>query len=516
MDSQSKFTIWLRGSGWAILLIAAVQFALHLWTNAHDNLFRDELYYLATAQHLDFGYVEFPPFVALAAAFSRAVLGTTPLAIRILPALAGAAIVLLTADMVAMLGGGLAAQVLAAIAIAVGPVFIGSSGLLSMDPFDQLWWTLAAWVLGRLIRDQRPRLWLAFGVVIGFGLLTKLTIAFFLVALLIGLLLSRERRLLFNKWLIFGGLIAFAMTIPYLVWQVRHGFPVIEYTAAYSSGKTFQASPVEFFLQQVLTLNPFSLPLWLGGLYFVFFAAAGRSYRAFGWAYVFLYLFFMIQKTKFYWLSPAYPMLFAAGAYGFQLVLQGRPRLAWLRTAYTIMLAAVGLITVPMAIPILPPEAFIRMNAALGGPGEIKTENLQSAALPQNYADRYGWKEMAAAAKQAYDTLSPAEQAEACFLTTNYGEAGAIDLYGAALGLPRAISGHNSYYLWGPQGCSGKVLISIGRPLRDLKDAFESVEAGPTWSCKYCMPYENGAPIYIARGLKYPIEEAWPTTKDFN
>jgi Dolichyl-phosphate-mannose-protein mannosyltransferase len=425
------------------------------------------------------------------------------------------AMVLLTANMVAMLGGGLLAQVLAAIVMAFAGPFLGGSGILSMDPFDQLWWTLAAWVLVKMIKEQRPRLWIAFGVVIALGLLTKLTIAFFVIGLLIGLLLSRERHLLFHRWLIYGGLIAVVVTIPYLVWNASHGWPLLEFTQHYASGKTFQATPLQFFVQQMITLNPLSLPLWLGGLFFLFFVPAGRSYRAFGWAYVFLYLFFMIQKTKYYWLSPAYPMLFAAGAYALQMLVQRWPKVRWLQPSYLAILALTWLLFVPTSIPILSPEAFIKANAMVRGFGTVKQENLESSELPQGYADRYGWTEMVAALKQAYDTLTPAEQAEACILTTNYGEAGAVDVYGPALGLPKAISGHNTYYLWGPQGCTGKVIISIGRPLQDLSGAFESVVAGPTWSCKYCMPYENGASIFIGRGLKLPMQEAWPTVKGY-
>ena len=436
--------------------------------------------------------------------------------LRLLPALAGVAIILLTANMVAMLGGGAAAQALAAIAVGFGPTFMAISGMLSMDPFDQLWWTLTAWILVRMIKEQKPRMWLIFGIVVGLGLLTKLTIAFFVLALIIGLLLSQERKLLFQRWLIYGGLIAAGMTIPFLVWQAQHGFPVLEFTGAYASGKTFQAGTVDFFVQQILTNDPVALPLWLGGLYFLFFVPAGRPYRAFGWAYVLLYAFFMILKAKFYWLTPAYPMLFASGAYGLQRFVERLPRARWFQPAYLGVLALTSLLLVPFAIPILPPDAFIRANAILGGVGEVKQESLQSSALPQNYADRYGWREMVAAVKQAYDTLSPTEQAEACILTRNYGEAGAIDYYGPALGLPRAISGHNSYYVWGPRGCSGKVIISIGRPLTDLVGSFESVEAGPAWKCQYCMPYENGTPIFIARGLMYPMQEAWPTVKSFN
>ncbi len=516
MDTRAGFSGWLRRQGWIILLIAAVQFGLHLWTNSHDNIFRDEMYYLVAAQHPAFSYLEYPPFVALVAGVSRALMGDSVLAIRLFPAIAGVIIILLTANMAALLGGGPAAQVLAALAVAFGPVFIGSSGLLTMDPFDQLWWTLLAWVLVRMLRDQEPRRWLIAGAVIGIGLQTKLTIAFFVLALLAGILLTPSRKLLFNKWLVFGGLIALAIISPYLVWQASHGFPVVEYTANYSSGKTFQASPIEFLLQQVLTINPLALPLWLGGLYFLFFVPAGKPYRPFGWAYLFLFVFFMLQKAKFYWLSPAYPALLAAGAYGLERLIRNWPRPGWVQPTYAAVLAITGLLLVPFAIPILTPEAFIQLNASIGGAGEVKQESLTASELPQAFADRYGWREMVAAAGDAYASLTPDEQAKACILTTNYGEAGAMEYYGRELGLPRTISGHNSYYLWGPQGCTGEVLISVGRPLRDLSDAFESVTAGPAWSCKYCMPYENGTWIYIARGPKLTMAQAWPTVKDWN
>lgn len=516
MITQISFANWLRRSGWVILLIALVQFILHLWVNSHDNFFRDELYYMAAAQHLSAGYVEFPPFVALVAAFSRAIIGSSVLAIRLLPALAGVLVVLLTADMVAELGGGLLAQVLAAVSIALGPVFIGTSGLLTMDSFDQLWWTLAAWVLVRLIKQHQARMWLVFGLVVGIGLLTKLTIAFFVIALMFGLLLSKQCSLLFNRWLIIAGLIALAILSPYLIWQASHGFPVLEYTKSYfSSGKTYQATPTEFFVQQVTAMNPLAFPLWLGGLYFLFFTAAGKPYRAFGWAYIFLYVFFMLQKAKFYWLAPAYPMLFASGSYALERLAtstRAAGRLRWMSPAYLLILVLTGGFFVPFAIPILPPETFIKLSS---GTSEIQTENLQSSALPQNFADRYGWREMVTGVKAAYDTLTPQEQTEACIVTSNYGEAGAIDFYGPALGLPKAISGHNSYFIWGPQGCTGKVFITINVRLQDIAGSFESVEPAGQTACTYCMPFENNAPIGIARGLKAPIETAWPGIKTY-
>ncbi len=505
MTTHISFSNWLRraSQGWIIWLIALVQFILHLWANSHDNFFRDELYYMAAAQHLSPGYVEFPPFVALVAGFSRAVLGSSVLAMRLLPALAGACMVLLTADMVAELGGGLLAQVLAAVAIALGPVFIGSSGLLTMDIFDQLWWTLAAWVLLRLIKRQQPRMWLIFGVVAGIGLMDKLTIAFFVIALLFGLLLSGQHRLLFNRWLLLGGAIALVIVSPYLVWQIQHGFPVLEYTRSYALGKTYhQDTPLEFFGQQVLTVNPFAFPLWLGSLYFLFFVPAGKPYRAFAWAYLLLYAFFMIEKTKDYWLSPAYPMLLASGSYALERLaasIRAAGRLRWMAPAYLLIVVLSGSFLLPFAIPLLPPEAFVRANIA----------------LPDIYSDRYGWREMVTAVKAAYDMLTPQEQTEACIFASNYGEAAAVDFYGPALGLPKAISGHNSYFIWGPQGCTGKVLITINVSVQVLASGFESVEPAGKTSCIYCMPYENNAPINIARGLKVNIEKAWPGVKVF-
>ncbi|MGE5072239.1 MAG: ArnT family glycosyltransferase [Anaerolineae bacterium] len=516
MQTQSAFAAWLRRSGWAIVLIAAVQFILHLWVNSHDGIFRDELYYVAAGQHLSPGYVEYPPFVALVAAFSKFLFGTSVLGLRLLPAVAGAAMVLLVADMVAELGGGLPAQLLAGLAIALGPVFIGSSGILSMEPFDQLWWPLAAWVLLRMIKRQEPRMWLWMGVVIGFGLLTKLTMGFFVLALLAGLPLSGQRKLLFTRWLIFGGLIALVMLSPYLAWQAAHGFPVIEYTRIYSHGKVFDAGPVGYLLQQVLTVNPLALPLWLGGLYFLFFVPAGKPYRAFGWAYLLLYVLVFVQNAKFYWLSPAYPMLLASGAYSLERLVAQRPRLKWMQPAYLCTIVVSGLLLVPFAIPLLPVQTFLQATKLMGSAAEVKTENLTSSELPQNYADRYGWPELVNSVKQAYDTLTPEEKKEACVFAANYGEAGAIDLYGPALGLPKAISGHNSYFMWGPQGCTGKVLITVNIPQTDLEGSFESIKLFGWTSCRYCMPYENNAPILIVRGLKAPIDQVWPGTKSYS
>lgn len=515
MKALDSFYAWLRRWRWP-LLIALLPFALHLWVNAHDNFFRDELYYMAAAQHLDLGYVDYPPFIALATGFERAIFGSSVLAIRLMPAIANAVLVLIAAAMVMELGGGLLAQCLAAMAVALGPVFLGSSGLMSMDPFDQLWWGLTAFILLRLIKHEEPRQWLLFGLVAGVGMITKVTMSFYCFALVVGLLLSPNRRLLFNRWLVLGGLIALVIFSPYIIWQFLHGFPTLDFWKFYATSKTYPVTPLEFFGQQVQTINLFAFPLALAGLYFLFFVPNGKPYRVFAWAYLILYVLFTIQKTKFYFLSPAYPVLFASGAYAIEQFVSTRPRWNWLSITYVGTLLITGLLFAPFAIPILPMDTFIRLNNFLGGRANVKTERLQESSLPQNFADRYGWPEMVGQIAQAYDTLTPQEKTEACILTQNYGEAGAVDFYGPALGLPKAISGHNSYYIWGPDGCTGKVIITVGFPQSDLDPVFESVQVAGKVECGYCMPYENGAPILIGRGLTVSIQNAWPTTKSFN
>jgi 4-amino-4-deoxy-L-arabinose transferase-like glycosyltransferase len=518
MKIQDAFVAWVRRTGWPVLLIALLQLALHLWVAAHDTIFRDELYYIAAGRHLSPGYVEYPPFVALAAAFSGLVFGPTSLfGLRILPALAGVAVILLVADMVREMGGSRGAQILAALGIGFAPIFIANSGLLTMDPFDGLWWTLTAWLLVRMITRQQPRLWIALGVAIGVGLLTKLPIAFFVIALLIGLLLSGQRKLIFNRWPFIGAAIALVIVSPYLIWQAVHGFPVVEYTRLYSQGKVFAAGPLGFLLQQIITMNPLALPLWLGGLYFLFFTAAGRPYRAFAWAYVLLYIFFFLQTAKFYWLSPAYPMLFAGGACGLDLLVQKRPRLTWMQPAYIWTLLISGLLLTPFSMPLVSPETYVQASKSTGGVLQVQTENLTSSALPQGFADRFGWREMADTVKAAYDTLTPEEQAKACVIARNYGEAGAVAFYGPTLGMDvPVLSGHNSYYVWGPQGCTGEIMISLGYPVQDVANSFDSVEDAGAVSCQYCMPYENGIRVLILRGLKVPMQDAWPTTKMYN
>ncbi|MGH2479389.1 MAG: glycosyltransferase family 39 protein, partial [Ktedonobacteraceae bacterium] len=340
-----------------LVYLALLKFLAHLVVSGNYGFFRDELYYIDAGKHLAFGYVEFPPFIALLAASIHTVIGNSLVAYHLFPALAGAVLVLLTGLIARELGGGRFAQCLAALASLSVLTFLAIDSIFSMDSFDELWWVLLAYILIRLIKRDRPRLWLLFGLVAGIGLMTKVTMLMFGFAIVAGLLLTPQRKYLLNKWAWAGGAIAFAFLVPYVLWNAANGWPTLEFWSTYTSGHANPTSALGFLYQQVLTMNPLTLPLWLAGLYYYFFTQAGKPYRALGWAYVILYVLFTITRAKLYFLAPAYPMLFAAGS-----VMIGRmmskPRLGWLKPAYISLLLLVSLLLAPTVMPILPPSLY--------------------------------------------------------------------------------------------------------------------------------------------------------------
>ncbi len=495
--------------------ITCIKFLLHLATSGNYGFFRDELYYIEAGKHLAFGYVDFPLLTALLAAFVRTVLGGSLIAYHVVPALAGALLVLLTGLIARELGGGRLAQCLAALASLTAPAFLGVDSLFSMDSLDELWWVLLAFILIRLLRRNSPRLWLLFGLVAGIGLMTKITMLMFGFAIVVGLLLTPQRKFLWSKWAWIGGAIAFAFLLPYILWNAANSWPTLEFWRTYSQLHANLVSPLEFFAQQVTVMNPLTLPLWLAGLYYYFFTQTGKPYRVLGWAFVALYILFTLMHAKLYFLSPAYPMLFAAGALSFEHF-TSRRLWGWLRPTYLSLLVLTGLVFAPIVMPILPPSIYGTVTAPLGGNAGIKVENRTTSTLPQQLADRFGWDTMTATVARVYRSLPADEQAQACFFTENYGEAGAINFYGPQYHLPPAISGHNNYYLWGPGNCTGAVIITIGYSSGDLQPAFASISQATTITCTYCMPEENNLPVYICRHLKEPLQAIWSGAKHYD
>lgn len=496
-----------------LVYLALADFIAHMAVASNYGYFRDELYYMADGRHLAFGYVDQAPLIGLLAAVVHVVLGDSLIAIHIIPAFAGACLVLTTGLMARELGGGRFAQALAALGSLTTIVFLATASIFSMDILDALWWTLCGYILIRLLKRREPRLWLLFGLVAGLGLTTKLTMLFFGFAAVVALLLTPNRADFRTRWPWLGGAIAGVLLLPYLLWNAVNGWPTVEFWRHY--GGLSGGGPVDFFANQVLSINPLNLPLVVAALYFYLRTAAGKPYRALGWLYVVLYALFTLLNAKAYVLTPVYPLMYAGGAVALERAIQRR-RWRWITPVYPAALLVSGLFFAPLAMPVLPPATFARDYGFMTSLGNGGAGQQNAGVFPQYLGDRFGWDTMTATVAGVYNRLPAGERAQACVFTANYGEAGAISLLGASDHLPPVISGHNNYYLWGPGRCTGTVLITVGVSPSDLQQAYASVALAGTITCRYCMGDENDLPVYVCTSPKASIRDLWPRTKHFD
>jgi len=499
------------------IIFGGAALLVHLLTNSRYGYFRDELYYLVCGQHLAFGYVDQPPLSILLLRLSRTLFGESLPAIRLLPAIAGAGIVMLTGTIARTLGGRGWAVALSCAAALAGTFLLAVGNFFSMNAFEPLFWMGCIYLLVRIINPEsfRGSLWLWFGAVAGLGLENKHTMAFFGFGIVIALLLIPQLRDHFReKWIWLGGLTALVVALPNIVWEARNHWPTYELlTNIAHSNKNVVLSPGEFLGQQILLNNPATLPLWLGGLIWLFASPDGRRYCTLAIAYLVTLGVFLFLHGKVYYLAPAYPMLFAAGAVAAERLFQAR--WPWVKPAVLGLILVCGAFLAPLALPILPPEkllAYLQKNH-LQPP---RTETSHTAALPQLFADQFGWKEMVASVAHVYHHLRPEDEKRAGIFCQNYGEAGAIDFFGRKYGLPPALSGHQNYFLWGARGYTGNVMLVLDTNADDEHKQFESVEdLGQVVSSPWAMPWEQRMHIYLCHGLKTDLRDFWPHVKNW-
>ena len=496
-----------------VFVTALAVVALQLATSWRYGLFRDELYYLACASHLDWGYVDHPPLSIVVLAGVRGLLGDGLLAVRLAPALLFGLLVWLAARLARELDGGRFAQSLAALAVAVAPEYLALTGFYSMNAFDLVFWAVAAWLVARLARTDDVRLWRPLGVVIGPGLLNKVSVLFFAFGLAVAVLVTPLRRHLARRELWEGVALALVLFSPYVLWQLRHDWATLEFMRNASRYKNVALSPLSFATAQILDLHPLNAPLWLIGLGWLMFGSRGRRFRALAIVFIVTFVVLAAQHSKPYYLSPAFPMLLAAGA----LVVEGftqKRNWRWVRPALLVVLALGGAMTAPLAVPVLPVDTLIAYQRALGI-APTASERNRLGPLNQHFADRFGWEELTREVARIYAALPAEERAKVRIVTRNYGEAGAIDYYGRSYGLPAAVSPHNNYYLWGPGPDDAQVLIMVGWPSKELEGSFSEVEVAGRVDSPYAMPFETRWPIHLCRGLKAPLDEAWRRGKTF-
>ncbi|HEV2390695.1 MAG TPA: glycosyltransferase family 39 protein [Nitrososphaerales archaeon] len=500
--------------------LGLADFIAHIAFAWNYGYFRDELYYIVSGtQHLSLGYVDFPPLAAWVAAVLYPLTGDSLVSIHVVSALIEAFLVFVSGMIARELGGGRRAQLLTAAATLLTLTFLADGSEFSPDIFDQLWWSLLAYVVVRTVRRREPKLWAVAGLVIGIGLLSKLTMFFFAGALLLSfLLVPSGRTYLKSKWVLVGGLLAALLFLPELYWNAVNGWPTIQFYLSF--GGDVGAGPLGFAFPQLEEPNPLNVPLLLLGIWFYLRSDGARGLKALGLAYVILFVFMTALGMKPYYLAPIYPMLYAGGAVVAEKGLTSRRSLARVFGSRPWVLATllIAVLLAPLIVPILQPAALIGAYGAStvsGVNGGVASG--ETGPLPQNLGDRLGWPQMVSSVAQVYESLPPAEKGQACIFTSNYGEAGALILLGKGMGLPPVISGHNNFWVWGPGSCTGKVLITVGVPYSTLKQAYATVSNATTITCEYCMDLENNVPVLVGTGPTFAsITAEWASVRHYD
>jgi 4-amino-4-deoxy-L-arabinose transferase-like glycosyltransferase len=488
MTARSS-TAWVGGLAIGVL-------ALHVATNGLYDFHRDSLYYMDSARHPAWGYVDYPPVTPMIARLSLWAFGPSVWGLRLWPSLAGALIVVLAALIARELGGGRFAQVLAAVAAAASPVLLGANWLFQTVSFDQLIWVVCFWIAARLVRTGNSRLWLALGIGLGIGLETKYTIVALAVGFAAGAILTRERRHLRTPWpwLGFGAMLV--IFLPNLLWQAANDWPSVQYTFNHKSTQSVDFSPLTFLAEQLALIGPLAIPLWIAGWYRLF-SIPGLRLLGIAAAVPFVAFLFV---GKSYYVGPLHPILLSAGACALETWTADRMRR--LRPAATTALVLNALLLMPLTLPLLPEGVMARSP-------------LPSAR--KDFADTVGWHDLVNEVAGVYNGLPAEQRASAVIITDNYGEAGAINTYGPAMGLPTALSGELTYYFWKPAHISDGPVVAVGIDPAFLTTLFGQCQVVATITNSYGLHNEEfGAPISVCSDPVRPMDQLWPEFKVFH
>jgi 4-amino-4-deoxy-L-arabinose transferase-like glycosyltransferase len=502
-----------RPVAWRLLLaIGAAQFLLHVATNGNYGVFRDEYYYLACAERPAWGYVDQPPLSIWILAIWKAILGQSVHAIRILPALCGSSIIVLTGVVAARLGGGRWAQLFAGAGTAIGAAGLVICGFYSMNCFDLLVWIGAYALLIHIAATGDGRWWPWLGLVLGVGLFNKVGVLVFGVALAAGVVLTRHRRHLWDPRLFLGGAIALVFLLPYALWNAANDWPTREFIENAKQYKIAAISPLGFLAENILEANPVTVPLWLGGLLWLLLARRARPYRIVGLMVVVTWTVLVLQKSKPYYFASSVPVLLAAGAVAWERWTTAR-RWRWARWAMAVGLAVGLAIFLPLGLPVLPPAGLNAYQQRLGI-APVPAEVSHTAPLPQYFADRLGWQNLARTVAEVYQELPADQRQRAIIMGRNYGHSGALEYWSATYDLPPVYGRHNNYWLWGPPPSDeDTVVIAVNFHVEDLEQLFDDVvEAAVAESTWAQEPYLR---VLVCRGLKRPLDEVWPEFKMF-
>jgi len=483
-----------------LVLWATAGVLLHTVTNGQYGFHRDELATLDDARSLEWGYVAYPPLTPFLARVAFTLFGPSLVGLRSFAAVALGLVLVLTGLMARHLGGGRQAQIVAALAAAIGGVAFGGGRLFQYVSFDYLWWVAAAYFMVRLLASDDPRWCLAIGAAIGLGMLTKYTMMFLTAGIATGFLLTPARRFLRSPWLWCGIALALMIFLPNLLWQMRHHFVSLDFLKSIHARDVSIGRTDSFVLDQFwIATNPPTVPLWLAGLFYLFATTDGRRYRPIGWMFIVPFVLFVVGKARGYYLAPGYPMLFAAGAvWGERWVasLSTRRALVIRRTTWR-ALAIGALVDAAIVLPIAPPGSLWWQFADRANGG--------------NFNEEIGWPEFVQTIASIRDSLPVEERSRLGILAGDSGQAGAINLYGSTLKLPRAICGMNSHWLRGYGDPPPETVIVVGMSRDFAQRAFESCQIAGHVSNRFGIGNSTirNPDIFVCHSLQQPWPQFW-------
>jgi Dolichyl-phosphate-mannose-protein mannosyltransferase len=506
-------TEWANSGLLAGACISTAAFVLHMVTNNYYGYFRDEFDYIICGRHPAWGYVDQPPLLPILSRICIALFGDSLRSIRLVPALSASSLMLLTGVITRELGGKRFAVALSAVTILIAPIYLSGGNLLTSNCCLEvlLWMGCAYFAILAVKRDAQYWLW--FGVVAGIGLQEKYSISVLGFAVVIGLLLTRERRFLISKWMWLGGTAAFLIFLPNLLWNIAYHWPFVQLMHNIKAdGRDVVLSPAQYFSQQILLVHPLSALIWIVGVIAFLIAPRFKPYRFLAIAYLVSFAVFVILKGKSYYLAPIYPVYLAAGC----IVLDDaivRIRQGWLKPVVVVVLLAGGVVLAPLVVPVLPVDQFISYMEKLPIKVPRNEHSHMRAVLPQHYADQFGWNEIVNEVVVAWNKIPIAERKDCAIFAQDYGQAGAIDFLGPQYGLPQSLSGHQTWWLWGPRGYSGNCMIVLDDNRERLEELYEQVEfVGNTKDNPYAL--ERQLTVFICRRPKFgSLTELWPQLK---
>jgi hypothetical protein len=495
----------------AVFGVALLRVLIYIVAAPNYGYFRDEMYYLACGEHPAWGYMDQPPLIAWMAWVLEHTIGVSLYALRLLPMLSNVACIVVTALLARKLGGGRWAMFLASLAILVAPIYLAFSHLFTMNAFDPLLWTLIAWFLVDLFQTGKEGNWIWIGVLTGITLLNKYGVLFFIPGLLAGVAFSPVRRSLARPWFWTGAAIATVIALPNFLWQLHWSFPFVQLVRGVrDNGRDVMLSPLPYLVQQSEMLGFISSILLILAMWSLI-SPQGRRYGMLLWGFISVLGCMLLLKGKFYYVAPVYPVVFAPGAVFFECLTERRAA-RWFRPAYAMTMFVVGALIAPTAIPLLSISEYISYTKRLGIQQQ-KFENQPESQLPQIFADMLGWEDRVKTVAEYFHSLPPEQQNVTAIGASNYGDAGAVDLFGPKYGLPKAISTANNYWIWGPRRYTGESMILMDEDSPQKYAAHcKSFRMVASPNNPYVRPDEN-RPTYHCIGFTPNLQSLWPGLK---